>query len=280
MSEHPDFEALSAYHDGEAPELAGHVGGCDACRAELARLAAVSRAVGAPVEAVSPSAVDRMIGRALAAGAPGAPGDGRAKPAVVPIKGPGPDPARGPGPSGPSRSRWAVVAAAAAAVVVAVGLAGVLTRTDRSGGGAAQTALAPAATGDQRTAAPPAAGARTSAGSPIEGGDLGEVVDGRALVAKVGPEVSGQTSSAVADNPVVAPSGAENAPQEVGTRACELQARSIDPGAGPVVYVARATQAGTPATVLGFAPVGGSRPLSLFLMAQDGCRLLAQATLP
>lgn len=277
MSEHPDFEALSAYYDGEAAEVADHVGRCEACQAELSRIAAVSGAVGAPAEPLSVAAVDGMIGRALAGDDGADTAGGRA--AVVSIE-------------HRSRNRWAVLVSAAAAVVVAIGLVGYLARTDDGNGRRTDTALAPAPTVDQRLGAPSVAGNGTTSDSLVEGANLGEVADGRALVEKVGPEVNGPSAAAAAatDNPVVAPPnqaqgpsgsvGGVKGPQEVGTRACELQARSIDPGAGPLAYVASATQGGAPATVLGFAPPGGGRPLSLFLMAQDGCRLLARANLP
>ena len=62
MNEHPDFEALSAFVDGEAPQWRRHVDACDLCLADVARLRAV-RAADRPAGAASgrrrEGAVDR-----------------------------------------------------------------------------------------------------------------------------------------------------------------------------------------------------------------------------
>ncbi len=161
-----------------------------------------------------------------------------------------------------------VAVAVAAAVVMALGLAGTLTRTNDTGGH-------DTATKSVAGPGPTSASAANATDSPIEGGDLGEIKDAGGLAA-ISPGPAG-------DNPVVgapAQSAAGPVAKSVGTRACELQARALEPAAGPVVYVATASQNGAPATVLGFSPPGGGRPISLFLMAQDGCRLLARATVP
>ena len=51
---HPDFEALSAHHDGEAPEVAAHVADCAACRTTLRWLRATTALVASPVPPVAP----------------------------------------------------------------------------------------------------------------------------------------------------------------------------------------------------------------------------------
>jgi hypothetical protein len=275
MSEHPDAEGLSAYFDGEAPELADHVAGCDTCRAEVERLEALSANVGAPVPALDPGAVDAMIGEAMAASPASAADE------LAPLR------------ARRDTRRWIAAASVAAVIVVAVGLAGVLSR---GGGGernaATQSASGPAAAPTSGAKSDAAAGATNllapsevtgSDDTAINGGDLGDIADSSQLASRVGPTLG--AAAVPGDNPVVAPSAAADsgpAPRAraVGTRACEPEVRTIDPGAGALVYVANATQGGAPATVLGFAPPGGGRPISLFLMAQDGCRLLATATLP
>ncbi|HUQ62807.1 MAG TPA: hypothetical protein VM121_03530 [Acidimicrobiales bacterium] len=271
MSEHPDIESLSAYHDGEAPELAEHVAGCAACAADLARLASVTGAVAAPVAALDNAAVDRMISQATASGVEE--GVGEAVPAI-----PRPVPVVG------RRRGWAILASAAAAVVVAGGLVGFLTRSEADRTTVSESASRPAAdAANRQLQAPPAAvGAGISGDSPIDGGHLGEVANDRVLAAKVDPTIGNKGTSAAADVPATdAPTEAGGAPQPrtVGTRACEPEARSLDPAAGALVYVADAEHDGAPAKVLGFGPTGG-RPITLFLLAQDGCRLLAKATLP
>ena len=62
---HPDFEALSAHHDGEAPEVAAHVAGCATCRATLRWLRATTALVGGPVPSIAAETRDRAIARAL-----------------------------------------------------------------------------------------------------------------------------------------------------------------------------------------------------------------------
>ncbi|HEX8769411.1 MAG TPA: zf-HC2 domain-containing protein [Acidimicrobiales bacterium] len=267
MSEHPDTEGLSAYFDGEAPEHEAHITSCESCRAHLASLQAVSQIVGAPVAGPDLGAIDSMITRAVAAG------EGAHLDDLAPRR------------TRPDARRWVAAASVAAALVLAIGLAGVIGSRDGGGNTRTESASRPTATsaptfgGGQLRAPSEVTGSGDSA---ISGGDLGVIADANQLASKVAPSV-GDRSASAADNPVVGPpaaSGSGPVPRAVGTRGCELEARSIDPSGGPLVYVANATYAGAPATVLGFAPPGGGRPISLFLMAQDGCRLLARATLP
>ncbi|MDP1806956.1 MAG: hypothetical protein Q8K72_17405, partial [Acidimicrobiales bacterium] len=66
-AEHADFEALSAFVDGEAPEWAEHVAGCPRCRATAAELRALSARVAAPAD--RPPAAQREAAIAAALGA-------------------------------------------------------------------------------------------------------------------------------------------------------------------------------------------------------------------
>ncbi len=63
-SGHPDFEALSAHFDGEAPEVAAHVAGCAECRTTLKWLRTASSMVAAPVPPAPASVRDQAIARA------------------------------------------------------------------------------------------------------------------------------------------------------------------------------------------------------------------------
>ena len=49
MNDHPNAETLSAYLDGQAPEVEGHIATCAECRQQLDVLARVRIAVAAPV---------------------------------------------------------------------------------------------------------------------------------------------------------------------------------------------------------------------------------------
>jgi hypothetical protein len=265
MSDHPDFDALSAYHDGEEADLAEHVASCPACAATLETLTGITGAVAAPVTSLGSADVDNMVRHALV---------------TQPVEAT-PDIPR---PVHQSNKRgWAMLASAAAAVLVAGGLVGILTRTDHEQTTASRSAAGPATSSSARQLQPPLATGDSVAGdSPVEGGDLGEIADGRDLLARVAPTLGSNDSFAGAASPSAASSEAGSVPEArvVGTRACETEARATDPSTGALVYVAEADNVGTPAKVLGFASPAGGRPITLFLMAQDGCRLIATATLP
>jgi hypothetical protein len=63
---HLDDESLSAAFDGEAtPAERAHLASCPHCQAALGSLAAVARAVGAPVTPLPSEAIDAAIARAL-----------------------------------------------------------------------------------------------------------------------------------------------------------------------------------------------------------------------
>lgn len=262
MSEHADTEGLSAFLDGEAPELAAHLESCEACRQELAHLTAASRAVAAPVPPMEAEVVDAMIDRAV---------DARPGGTVTEMP---------PGRSRRGGGRWVAMASVAAMVLMAIGLVGVLTRGSGGNNAAADRASRSGTTSEVTGLQAPPGVAGT--GDAAVSGELGEISDGSQLATKVAPALANR-SALGGDNPVVSPpsaGGSGPVARAVGTRACELEARAIDPGVGLVVYVASATQDGAPATVLGFVPPTSSSPISLFLMARDGCRLLARATVP
>ncbi|MFN2608319.1 MAG: hypothetical protein ABR511_10610 [Acidimicrobiales bacterium] len=308
--DHPDLSALSAHHDGEAPEWAVHVAACPDCAARLRQLAALSAAV-ADVPAAPPPAVD-PVAVALAAvatdgrtaeGPPteesgagrGSPGIGtsaaatldrqRRPPGGRPLDEPHggraapsarPGPAGGPRNAADRRRRWLAAAAAAAVLVVAVGVAGVVART---GGGGATFSASRDAPGQSRTAAP-AAPAAGPDGATVAG-DLGAVPDAAALASRAGAAARAATAADAASAPAApASSGAVPTPAIVGTRPCEIEARARHHDLGDVVYMATATVAGTPAVILGFAPTVPAGPVTLEAMAQTGCAALLEATLP
>ena len=284
MTSHPSFEDLSAYHDGEAPEWAAHVGACARCQARLDQLAALTAAVARPLDGPSPAEVaGDPVERALAA----AQDDGDASTAGAEEQGdPGPAAARPPavtsGPTGPpapsypERGRWLAWVTAASAAAVLVLLVGVLALVNRSDGdrptGAALTERG-RAPGDQDAgtgAEPPGPTAAPESVPPVAaaGGDLGEVVDAETLVARAQPRLGG------------APEAAPDARRAVGTYPCEVDARTADPTLGPVVYHATARVRGAPAVVLGFTPPATPGRYRVLALARADCRLLLSATSP
>ncbi|MFP5317928.1 MAG: hypothetical protein ACLGI2_06480 [Acidimicrobiia bacterium] len=283
MTIHPDLEALSAAVDGEDAEgtVATHVGTCGDCRARMETLRRARQAVAAPVEPLDAAVRERMLAAALAAAA--AAGD-EDRPGRPPAAAPAPTPLPVPLPV-PDRRRWWTVGAGAAAAVLAVvvGAAGLLGRGAEDGG---ETALSrgPAAeeSADASAGAAGDAGASAAPGPPA-GVDLGDVPDVAALRSRIPPAgvaaATGQGPSerlaAGSPSTALAP-----VPREIGTRPCEEQARTARPGVQAVVYVANARFAGTPAVVLGFAPTPGSPPSTVLVLAESGCRLLAETALP
>jgi hypothetical protein len=293
VDDHPDFEDLSAYHDGEAPEWAAHVAVCDACNETVKALASLTAAVAEPLPATplagaEASGAPDPVGRAAAAVAaastdPEAP-EGRAgpPPAAAPPLQPAPVPSRG---------RWLAAAVAAAAVVVVVaGLTTVLRRsttpdsTTTAAGRPQSTELARPETAVGGPA-PPADSAADSPATAVVGGDLGDVPDAATLLAKVGPLLaSGRGAAGVPAAPPVRSSvpGVPDVPEPrvVGTRPCEIEARAGRASLGDVVYVATASSGGRPAVVLGFAPASGVGPVTVEMLTTSGCQLLLEATTP
>lgn len=290
MSEHPDIDALSGYIDGEPAGYEPHISGCQACQAQVAALESVRAAVGLPPPAPRDERRERAIARALHAA--------RAPAGTSPVAGPSAGPGAVSGGEVPTSIAWRrwrplVTVGSVAAVLLGVLLAVSVLRDGGGRGGATDTAARPLNEAGDGQATPPAPAVR-------EAGDLGDVGDVGTLVAKVNPPEGFTTPSAGSDNAVTdgkagAASGTASpqaevarsappaipSPREVGTRPCEVEVRLLNQTLGPVLYYATARWQGTPAVVLGFAPrpdVTG--PLNLFVLAQGGCRTLAQATTP
>lgn len=281
MPSHPSFEDLSAFHDGEAPEWAAHVAACAECRDQLGQLSALSAAVARP--AAPMAGADDPVRVALAASDDGASSPSPAGASASPRAGasfPSPSgahPVAPPAPARPGPARWLPWAASAAAALLLV--VGVLAVVTRSAGDRPTTS----AIDEQPESSAGEAGqglAADAAGPPSEavaGGDLGEIPDAATMLLRARPGLQ-EARAAVAPSP----QGASLPPARrvVGTRPCEVEARSRDGSLGPVVYHATARRAGTAAVVLGFAPVAETGPITVQMLAQGDCRLLLSATSP
>ncbi|HVF13637.1 MAG TPA: hypothetical protein VM942_03500 [Acidimicrobiales bacterium] len=356
--EHPDFDALSAHVDGEAPEWEAHVGGCAECQATAARLRAVSEMVGGAVPAGALSA--RVIGLARAMAAfedaksTQEPAGGTVddhdiaalasmsarepvrEPAALepvalrepaPVGGttrgataPGGGGAGSPTPIGSaSRSRrrggagaWLGVGSAAAVLVAFV--VGISALTGGGGGGdddgtvaagapPAEERTATALTGEADSITSPAENSGAGVGGVdvvpggtgatgevggVGGGDLGEIADETVLASRARPLLlqrdsttagAYDTGSGIAG---VAPAS-EPAPTSrfVGTRPCEMEARTARPELGTVVYHATGRADGVAVVVLGFAAGPAPSPVTLLALAhQEGCRVVLEAVGP
>jgi hypothetical protein len=299
-AKHADFEALSAFVDGEAPEWADHVAGCAACRATAADLRALSAQVGVPAE--PPPAAQREAAIAAALDALALPGAGAAA-APAPAETAGHEVHRRRFRRAPRP--WAMPAVAAV-VVALLGLSGVILSANRSTDENATTFAGPALDSKAESAV---AGAPTA---PV--GDLGDVPDAATLraravgVATTSAARSSANSGAAADAGVppsptntgggsggaggsalsAAPVGSSGvsasggsasviAPNAVGTRPCEERARAREPGLGPVTYFATARRGNVPAYVLGFST---GPTVTLLMLAQDGCSELLRSAGP
>ena len=299
-AEHADFEALSAFVDGEAPEWAEHVAGCPRCRATAAELRALSARVAAPADPPPAAQREAAIAAALGAAFDGGAGATDTRP-VEPAVAAGHEAQRArfgrftPG-------SWAMPAIAAV-VLACLGLAGVILSSTRSTD--QETTVAGPAFDVSRESAVPGAPA-----APV--GDLGEVPDAATLRARAlavgaaspagasasaGRSSSSSNSGAISDAQSSAtnttggaggtggsatlfapPNAAAVTPNVVGTRPCEERARDREPGLGPVTYFATARGGGVPAYVLGFASPAGQ--LTLLMLAQDGCAELLRSAGP
>ena len=296
VDDHPSFEDLSAYHDGEAPEWAAHVTDCPSCRDTVAALASLTAAVA---EAGTPSADAGQAGDPVARAVAAATAEGSGEPASSATPADAPSPAAGP-PARPTplpaRGRWLVAAVAAAAViVVAAGLTVVLRRSNPSDStttAAGRPQNSELATPETAAGGPPPAAdaAAGSAATAVVGGHLGDVPDLATLLAKVGPLLSSGRSAAGeggAGTPAAPPvrsslPGVADVPEPrvVGTRPCEVEGRGDRTDLGNVVYVATASSAGRPAVVLAFAPASGAGPVTVQMLTTSDCRLVLQATTP
>ena len=234
-AKHADFDALSAFVDGEAPEWADHVAACPRCRATAAELRALSAKVGAPAD--PPPAAQREAAIAAALGVAevdvdegageGAAAGRRLEPAVA---------ARRELARERSRSRWAsqpwAMPAIAAVVLACVGFAGVILSSTRSTDHEATTLAGPALDAKTESAV---AGAPNA---PV--GDLGDVPDAATLRARalgLAPALAaGGTSAATGRSSSSSNSGAASDAQSsstnTGNTGASLSTGAASGGAG------------------------------------------------
>lgn len=300
MSEHADLEALSAFVDGEAPEWAGHVAGCDECRAAAEGLRTVAAAVGAPIEPAAEADRERAVAAAL--GRLDRPATGAEDPRLARRR---------------QRRTWNPAAVASVAALLLVGILGLSALVTMNSGPSSDESTA-AGTAPESAARDLAGGSADSAAPTVPPTDLGDVPDAATLqararataVSSAGSTVSGgaggaatstgnsgassATSAGSAGNSGAAGppqpevtanvTGGANlraaAPSVVGPRPCEEQARGREPVLGEVVYYATARQGPRQAVVLGFSTGPSPSPVTLLMLAQEGCAELLRAAAP
>jgi hypothetical protein len=261
MNSHPDAEALSAFLDGEAPDVSEHVATCTDCRRQIDALAGVRAAVASPVSPPDPDRKEAAIAAAVQSAT--SPRDRR-------------------------RFR-AFVAAGAVAAAVVVGL--VVTRvstshtSSTSSGPVASNIVRAGDLGDinddlalraaVETALPSAASNRRGAASV--GGDNESATGngasaGAAGVAGPANPTPGPSVTALPTRPVAGP---RQPPR------CEVQARQLDAKGAELTYEATARWQGTPADVFGFSPAGAPTsspgrppPTRVYVLARSDCHLL------
>jgi hypothetical protein len=290
-TDHADLEALSAYVDGEAPEWADHVAGCEECRAAAARIGAVAAALRAPVDPPAAAVRERAVTAAL--------DEARHESHRARF-----ERRRAPRP-------WALPAVAAA-VVGLLGLSGLVLSADRSpdesptfagpalqdaktesGVAGAAPSAPPADLGDitdplvlrMRAGFPTASLARTDSGdvpppsSATNTGNTGAAIPGppSATSGSSGAAAGSAGGTASIAPPTTTLSQRSAAPNAVGTRPCEEQARAREPSLGPVTYFATARRGDVPAYVLAF---GDFSRFTLLLLAQNGCGELLRSVGP
>ncbi len=303
-TEHADFEALSAFVDGEAPEWADHVAGCPRCRATAADLRALSARVAAPADSPPAAQREAAIAAALGAAAFGEGVGAAATPSLAPAAAARHEAQRARF-ERPAPRSWAMPAIAAV-VLACLGFAGVILSSTRStdhettvAGPALDTKAESAVPGapsapvgdlgdvpDVATlrARALAVGAASSAGATVSRSNSGAASDAQSSTTN-----SGNTGAAITSGAAggaggaggAAPNssaGAFIAPNAAGTRPCEERARDREPGLGPVTYFATARLGGVPAYVLGFATPSGQ--LTLLMLAQNGCAELLRSAGP
>ena len=182
----------------------------------------------------------------------------------------------------------------AAAVILAV-LVGVSALG--GGGGQDDTNTVAAGPSQERSTtlfAGDSSGGAATAGVPdadtsggVNAGDLGQISDAATLLARARPVLT-QRQAALAAPGVGSTAGVSSSegappitPKAVGTRPCEMEARTARPGLGTVVYFATGQVEGVPVIVLGFEP--GLPPADITLLAlaqQEGCRIVLEAAGP
>jgi hypothetical protein len=303
--QHADFEAVSAYVDGEAPEWADHVEGCARCRATAAQIRAVANAMSRPVVGPSEAEREAAVAAAVESFSTSDGVGGGDVPTVVPLG----DRRRSrlaperPASGRPGRSRPWAVPAVAAVIIGVLGFSGLVLSSYRSSDNDSTTLAGP---GLQADSAESGVAANAPAAPP---GDLGDVPDAATLraraqlpaAARSAVSASPGAASDAASNPVLSAgptsaAGGTVAPQAspptttlnqraanpnvVGTRPCEERARMREPGLRELVYFATARQGQEQAFVLGFVTGPAPSPVSLLLLAQDDCAELLRSTGP
>ncbi|MGI9022077.1 MAG: hypothetical protein ACR2HV_02355 [Acidimicrobiales bacterium] len=280
--DHPGFEDLSAFHDGEAAKWTDHVAGCATCRARLAQIAGLSGRVAA-TPADDTGASDRShadaVSRAVAAATPGKRTQSE-PPTAAGVAGSGT-------PTREEPRRWWLNVAVAAVLVLSAGAGAlVANRADHP--------PTPTAVGSGSFADSPEGAASRAVEPVIVAGDLGGISDRGALVARVRADIDaarapaqGQDRAALspeaspdASGPPAVPSD-KGVPQTTltGPQPCEAEARRNPGVRGAVIYRATAERDGTPAVVLAFGPPPGSEAITVEVRAQSDCRLLIQGAI-
>lgn len=273
MSEHADLEALSAFVDGEAPEWAGHVAGCDACRAAAEGLRTVAAAVGAPIEPAAEADRERALAAAL--GQLGGPATGVEDPRFARRR---------------QRRTWNPAAVASVAAVLLVGILGISALVAGNTGSSSDQTTTAAGPAPESVTRDLAGGAAPEAPAT----DLGDVPDAATLVSRAratgvsagatvqdgasGGGASGASGAAPAQPPVVG--GQPFAARSSVPRPCEKEVRAREPALREVVFVATARRGGVPAIVLGFSTGPPPSPVTLLMLAQEGCAELLRAAAP
>lgn len=273
MTDHADFESLSAFVDGEAPEHGPHVATCASCLATVKVLRGVQASVGVAVEGAGAEQRERHLAAAT----------GRTRLQVRPA-------------ARMHKLRWLVPVTTAALFAVVLGVASVMNHSGSSpqattAAGSSGTSKSPSGIEGPLSADTHAAGPGVpDAGSAVtDAGNLGEIADPTTLLDRVRLSLL-STKEAGRSYPVPAPSTLSEAAGRpasragggatvgvAGARPCEGQARSREPALREVVYFATATRQGEAAYVLGFSSGGAPTPVILLLLAQGDCRLLARA---
>ncbi len=272
-TDHPRFEDLSAHHDGEAPEWADHVARCESCRGRLGELDTLTHTIAreSPPRLVGDDS-DDAVSKAVAATDHEAEGSFGHEAGI----------SFGHEAGATRRRRWLLATGTAAVLVISIAVGAVVASKGPHQQMTRDALSAPGTVAPQGDSA--TAGASPNA--VVVAGDLGEIHDGAALVARVGTDLRAREQSrpqAVAPEAPPAPGVADSSARSSGaggTRPCEVEGRA-DPGDhGAVVYQATAEDAGTPAVVLAFRSAQGSGSITVEMRARSDCRLLFQGAIP
>jgi len=192
--QHADFEALSAYVDGEAPEWADHVEGCAGCRATAAQVRALSNEVSLPVGSPSDAERDAAIAAAVESFQAS---DGAAELPTVAVAAAGPGRPRlapeRPASGRPRTSRPWAMPAVAAVIVGVLGFSGLVLSSYRSSDDETTTLAGPGLQSDK------AESAVAANAPPVPVGDLGDVPDAATLRARALPGAPAASSARSSD---------------------------------------------------------------------------------